>query len=87
MVQKQLLDILKAYGLAPIKTLGEVFNPHLHEAIAYVTEDGKEDEIVDEISSGYMLHDRVLKAPKVRVRIAPKKENVDTSEEKEEEIT
>ena len=72
-VWKQLSDSLKAQGLKRLETKDATFDPHLHEAIGYVEEEGKEDVIVDEIESGYMLHDRLLRAAKVRVRTAPKK--------------
>lgn len=68
MVFKQLSEILKTHGLARLKTVGEKFDPHLHEAVAYVHEPGEEDRITDEIQAGYQLHGRLLRAAKVRVR-------------------
>lgn len=85
-VQKQLVDILKAHGLKRIETVGQSFNPHFHEVVAHVPEAGQEDQIVDELEPGYMLHDRLLRAAKVRVRVSPK-EKPDTPEEKQDEIT
>jgi hypothetical protein len=41
---------------------------------------------VDELESGYMLHDRLLRAAKVRVRVSPQ-EKPATSGEKQDEIT
>ncbi|MDP3920900.1 MAG: nucleotide exchange factor GrpE [Candidatus Omnitrophota bacterium] len=73
MVYKQLADILKIQGLKRLETKDAAFDPHLHEAVGYVEEEGKEDTIVDEIEPGYMIHDRLLRAAKVRVRVAPKK--------------
>ncbi len=84
-VQKQLTDILKMHGLKRIETAGQVFNPHFHEVVAHVSEEGKEDQIVDELEPGYMLHDRLLRPAKVRVRVSPKQTS--GSEEKQEEIT
>ncbi len=71
MVQKQFTDTLKKYGLSRLKAVGEKFDPNCHEAVAHVAGDGDEDVIVDEIEAGYMIHDRLLRAAKVRVRIAP----------------
>ena len=85
-VQKQLFDILKMHGLKKIETAGQNFDPHFHEAVAHVSEEGKEDQIVDELESGYMLHDRLLRAAKVRVRVSPQ-EKSSTSSEKQDEIT
>ena len=81
MVHKQLGEILKNQGLKRLKTAGEIFNPHHHEAVAFVHEPGKEDEIVDEVEPGYFLHDRLLRAAKVRVRRSS------PAEEKQDEIT
>ena len=85
-VQKQLADILKMHGLQRIETAGQMFNPHFHEVVAHVPEVGQEDQIVDELEPGYMLHDRLLRAAKVRIRVSPKQQP-SASEEKQEEIT
>lgn len=83
-VQKQLIDILKMHGLKRVETQGQTFNPHFHEAVAHVAEAGKEDQIVDELEPGYMLHDKLLRAAKVRVRVSPQQS---AAGEKEDEIT
>lgn len=85
-VQKQLADILKMHGLKRIETAGQLFNPHLHEVVAHVPEEGTEDQIVDELEPGYTLQDRLLRAAKVRVRVSPQPKTSD-SEEKQDEIT
>jgi len=85
-VHKQFVDILKTHGLKRIETAGQDFNPHFHEAVAHVPEEGKEDQIVDELEPGFMLHDRLLRAAKVRVRVSPQPK-ASASEEKQEEIT
>jgi len=72
MVQKQLDDVMKNQGLVEIEALKKPFDPHKHEALAYVEEDGIPDEVTDVIESGYMLNDRLLRAAKVRVRATPK---------------
>jgi molecular chaperone GrpE len=85
-VQKHFTDILKLHGLKRIETAGQMFNPHLHEVVAHVPEEGTEDQIVDELEPGYMLHDRLLRAAKVRIRVLPQS-RPSASEEKQEEIT
>ncbi len=89
LVLKQLLDLLKSQGLEKVETVGHPFDPHRHEAVAYVQEAGKEDEIVDEIEPGYTLHGRLLRAAKVRVRVSPAGtvRGFGASDEKPEEIT
>ena len=68
LVYKQLNEALKAQGVKRMKTAGEIFDPHQHEAVGFVDEPGREDEIVEEVEPGYFLHDRLLRAAKVRVR-------------------
>lgn len=85
-VRKQLVDILKMYGLKRIETADQMFSPHFHEVVAHVPEEGKEDQIVDELEPGFMLHDRLLRAAKVRVRVSPQ-QKVPAPEEKQDEIT
>ena len=70
MVFKQFSENLKSHGLVRLKTVGEKFDPHQHEAVGFVHEAGEEDQIVDEAEAGYKLHDRLLRAAKVRVRAA-----------------
>jgi len=78
MVKKQFLDVLQGQGVKPIASVGQVFDPHRHEVIEYVPEEGKAEEIITEVQSGYLLHERLLRAAKVRVRSAPKSEKEPT---------
>lgn len=86
MVFKQLGEILKTQGLKRMKTLGEKFDPHCHEAVGFVESAGKEDEIVEEVEAGYLLHEKLIRAAKVRVGSA-KNSALSSAEEKQDEIT
>jgi molecular chaperone GrpE len=68
-IHRQLRDALKSIGLKEFSALGEVFDPSRHEAVATVPTDGvqPEDIVVEEISKGYMIDDRVIKPAKVLV--------------------
>ena len=81
MVFKQMNEILKNQGLVRFKAAGELFDPRRHEVVSFVPGGGREDEIVEEVEPGYFLHDRLLRAAKVRVRSSK------SPEEKTEEIT
>jgi molecular chaperone GrpE len=67
LIKAQLNDILKKHGLTPIKAVGEKFSPEFHEAVEEVESDKKSGIIVEEIQKGYMLHNKVLRASKVKV--------------------
>lgn len=67
-VLKQFVDILKSHGVEEIKTVGEKFDPKYHEAVGHeAVEDADEDEIVREISGGFKMGDRLIKAARVVV--------------------
>jgi len=90
MVLKQLREILKNQGLRRVPTVGEMFDPHRHEAVGYVEADGEADEIVEEVEPGYFLHERLLRAAKVRVRIhgpGSAEKRSPSPDEKQEELT
>jgi molecular chaperone GrpE len=85
LIYNHLKDILEKEGLKEIKTKGEKFDPYIHEAISQIESDEfPEGVIVEEISKGYILNDRVIKAPKVIVSMG-KKEKEKGKEKKEEE--
>jgi len=66
MVRTQFLDILKNNGLEIIQSLGEEFDPNLHEAMAQQPAEGKKDqEVIQEFQKGYVLNGRLLRASKV----------------------
>ena len=74
MVKKQFMDILQSQGVKVIPALGEIYDPHRHDVIEYVPGEGKPDEIITEVQTGYLLHDRLLRAAQVRVRATPSTE-------------
>jgi molecular chaperone GrpE len=74
LVQTQLIDLLRKYGLEMIKVeLPALFNPNFHEAISTkICEKqncDKRDEalIIEVLSKGYLLHNKLLRPSKVRV--------------------
>lgn len=67
-IRRQLLNILKLEGVSPMETLGQVFEPALHEAIATVGDDRETPgTIVAELSRGYRWQDELLRPAKVSV--------------------
>ncbi|WP_088102529.1 nucleotide exchange factor GrpE [Halalkalibacter urbisdiaboli] len=68
MVYRQLQDTLKNEGVEVIETVGQSFDPHLHQAVMQVEEEGYEsNQIVEELQKGYKLKDRVLRPSMVKV--------------------
>lgn len=68
MVYLQFKELLAGEGLTEIKTVGEKFDPNLHEAIASEPAEGKEDgEILLEVQKGYTVGDELLRPARVKV--------------------
>ena len=65
LIERKLQASLEAQGLSQIKTLGEPFDPKLHEAAMHSK--GKEETVIEELQKGYKLHDRVLRPAMVVV--------------------
>lgn len=66
-IEKQFEDILSQEGLERIETVGTQFDPNFHEAIEHVESDKPEDEITEEILSGYKFDDEVIRPARVKV--------------------
>jgi len=67
-IKAQILDFLKSQGLSEIKALGELFDPHFHEAIDEI-EDKEKDSgiIIEEVRKGYLLNNKVLRPSRVKI--------------------
>ena len=62
LVEKQFKDFLNKNGVTEIPTVGEIFDPSVHEAVSSVQDDTKESqEIVQEFRKGYKLGTKVLR--------------------------
>jgi molecular chaperone GrpE len=67
-IHKQLHDALKKVGLTPMETVGQKFDPHLHEAVMHVpSDDHDEGTVIQEFEKGYALFDKVVRHAKVAV--------------------
>ncbi len=62
LVLKQLKDILKSKGVEEIPTVGETFDPSLHEAVSSIQDPEKNaQEIVQEYRKGYKIGHKVIR--------------------------
>lgn len=70
LIQRQLVVELEAEGLRAMESVGELFDPIRHEAVATDSESPLPPHTVSEVfQRGYFLHDRVLRPALVRVRV------------------
>ncbi len=80
LVEKRLHNVLAKHNVSRIKTVGEKFDPNLHEALSAVPTDKQPaGAIIEEIEPGWMLEDRVVQAAKVVVAVAPENKGKKTS--------
>jgi len=69
---KQLVDVFKQLGVAPMRVEGEAFDPNLHEAVMREPSDEHpEDVVTAELQRGYQLEGRVLRHALVKVSMGP----------------
>jgi molecular chaperone GrpE len=55
-------------GVEPIQSVGEEFNPELHEAVDTAETDGEMDgKVIEEYSRGFRMGDRLLRPARVKV--------------------
>jgi len=70
LIQRQLLAELEAEGLRGMESVGELFDPERHEAVATDPDSPLPPHTVTHVfQRGYFLHDRVLRPAMVRVRV------------------
>ena len=69
MTQGQLLSTLdKNWGLKAIESVGQEFDPSLHEACMMAVDESLDKEtVLDEFQKGYTLHGRVIRPAKVKI--------------------
>ena len=70
MLQWQMGEVLRAEGLNPVPTVGEAFNPYIHEAVEAVENSDKpEGTILEELRKGYTLGEETLRPARVKVSV------------------
>lgn len=67
-VVKQFEKTLADMGVERIQTVGQPFDPNLHEAVSMEDGDGNQEVVSEELQSGYKINDAVIRHAMVRVR-------------------
>ncbi len=68
-IVKQFEKVISDMGVSRIKTVGEVFDPQLHEAVSMEDGDGTKEVVSEELQAGYVLGDQVIRHAMVKVRM------------------
>ncbi len=68
MLFKQFEEAFFKLGVKEIKSLGETFDPQLHNAVMHIEDESFSDgEIIEELQKGYLLGDKVIRHSMVKV--------------------
>ena len=84
---KQLVDILKQQGVAPMRVVGQKFDPNLHEAVLREPSNEYEEDInIEELQRGYHIDGKVLRHALVKVSMGPGPKDVSQNEEEKDKV-
>ncbi len=62
MTLREILKIFEKFGVKPVESLGEKFDPTYHQAVSQEkTDDYPGDTVTKDLQRGYMLHGRLLR--------------------------
>ena len=76
LIVKQMEEALRQLQVTAIPTVGEPFDPRVHEALGQVErEDLPDEHVAEEIRRGYKIRERLLRPAMVRVVSNPKQVN------------
>lgn len=72
LIAKQMDDVLRALNVTPVETVGQPFDPRVHEALESVERtDLPDHQVIDEIRRGYRIKERLLRPALVRISVNP----------------
>lgn len=68
-IHTQLVNVLSNHGVSVVNPVGDTFDPQRDEAIEMLEVEDKKDDhkIIEVLSVGYKIGDRIIRAPKVKV--------------------
>ena len=86
MVLKEYKSSLEKHGVKKIETLNQKFDHNFHQAMMEIeNNDVEEGTVVQEVQSGYTMHDRLLRAAMVGVSKKSANKTEDSEEEKDQD--
>ena len=72
LIAKQMDEVLRTLNVTPVETVGQPFDPRVHEALESVERtDLPDHQVIDEIRRGYRIKDRLLRPALVRISANP----------------
>ena len=81
MTLREMLRAFEKFGVTPIKTDGQAFDPEFHHAVAHLERDDMDENmVVVELRKGFMYNDKVLRASMVSVSKKPSEDAMEDEE-------
>jgi molecular chaperone GrpE len=72
LIAKQMDEVLRSLNVTPVETVGQPFDPRVHEALESVERtDLPDHQVIDEIRRGYRIKERLLRPALVRISVNP----------------
>lgn len=71
LTERAMIDAFGRHGLRRVGTVGEAFDPNLHQAVAQTPSDQPAGSVLLVMQPGYVLGDRTLRAAMVSVSAGP----------------
>ena len=79
---KNLRAVLEKFGVTELPSVGEKFDPSVHEAVATeMTDEREEGHILEEFRKGYLISNRLLRPAQVKVAMPRQRSAAGKSEE------
>ena len=67
LTHRELMRLLESEGVNRIESVGQPFDPNLHEALAIMPAEVEPNTIIEEVEAGYTLGDKLLRPARVIV--------------------
>lgn len=67
LIAQKLWAMLESEGVRQMESVGQPFDPNLHDALLADADAEVKDTVVEEYEPGYFIHDEVLRPAKVKV--------------------
>lgn len=72
LIAKQMDEVLRSLNVTPVETVGQPFDPRVHEALESVERtDLPDHQVIEEIRRGYRIRDRLLRPALVKISVNP----------------
>jgi molecular chaperone GrpE len=67
-IHRALMDMLRKRGVTPVDAVGALFDPQVHQAVAYEdAPDRRDGEVIEQFTRGYRLGDKLVRPAMVKV--------------------